>query len=327
MNTPSAPATPRLPALLTGLLFAGAIVLAAFLLDALARAQLRAHLVDSAVRTLAALERGDTPARWNLAVAADVVGGRAFDAAASRIDDAGLHARSSGQAFEIGLVLPAPIDLERLSILHVAIEAQATGTLALSLRDTLDGPLCANAPLALATGVQTLRIDLDAPGWQCAGDAAGPPSRAAMLRLRIGLPAEANVRVMDVRLDPRNAFDRQSLQAVALDPPIDAAATAALERIAPTHWPLVEIGLRARVERTRLAIDRIRAVAPAAIILPRGELGAVIASARTEASAVAPAPRAGTFPAWALVAALASALAWVRWRSWSSPRWQAAAEL
>lgn len=321
-----ASAARHLQALATALAFAGAIVLASLLLDALARVQLHAHLVESATRTLAALVHGGAPLRWNPARAADIVGATAFDAASSRIDGRGLHARSDGRPLEVGLVLGVPIDLERLGIAEVDLDTGAVGTLAFSLRGTLDGPLCSSSTSALAPGVQTLRIDLDALAWRC-GD-AGParPARAAMLRLRLHLPAAADVRLADVRLYPRIAFDPQAIESLHIGPSVDAAAVHALERVARSRWPLVELDLDARVESVLSAVDRIRAATPAALVVPAGESAAVLADARMAPSAAAPTP--GTpLLAWTLVAVLAATLAWIRLRAWSSPRVQAAAEL
>ncbi len=325
MNTPRAPAAPRLPAFVAGLLFACAIVLASLLLDALARALLRAHLVDTATRSLAALVRGDTPAQWNPARAADVVTGAAFDAASSRVDADGLHARSAGRALEVGLVLASPLDLGRLAILDVTLDADAAGTLAVSLRRTLDGPLCTSSSVPVASGAHTLRIDLDALTWPCSDAGAARPTQAGMLRLRLDLPADAGVRVSDVRLRPPHAFPIDALAVTGIDPPFDADL--GLDRVPQSRWPVVEIGLGARVETILLGIDRIRAAAPAAIVVPRDALASTLAVARAEASAAGPGTHDGTLRAWCLVGALAAALAWIRLRPWRSTRVQAGAEL
>ena len=327
MGTPDTAHRPRLPAPAAALLGVLAIVAAAFLLDSLARAQLRAHLVGTATGTLAALVHDDTPARWPLTAAKDVVTGSALGAAASRFDDAGLEVRSRGSDFEIGLVLPDALDFERLAKLELEVDADAAASLVVTARRALDAALCTSSPTAIGEGAQIVRIDLHALAWRCDDGTDARPAKAAMLRLRVGLPAGATMRLSDLRLRPGTAFSVASLQELKLDVPADAMALLVLEHVPAARWPLVELGGGARVEPTLLAIDRIREVAPAAIVVPAGTLAEVLAAATAEPPA-APRPlRFTALAAWLAVGLLALALAWVRLRPWTSPRGQALAEL
>ena len=320
---------PRLRAIASGLLFLLAIAAGSLLLDRLARAQLRAHLTDTATQTLATRMHGDSPARWALTAPADIVTGVAIGPVQSRFDDDGLHVRSSGGPFEVGLVVPIPIDLDRHPILELAIDARIGASLSLAVRHTLDAPLCTSAALPLAQHGQTMLIDLHSLAWQCDDGSDRRPGHAAMLRLRVEVPAHARavVRLADVRLLPRGAFDPASLDVLQLDVPTDDMALAVLRHVSSSRWPVVELDLRHRVEPTLQAIDRIRVAAPAALIVPQGRFTHVLAEARARAPAPPGGSRAAMRVDWALVALLAIALAWIRLRSWTSARWQAIAEL
>lgn len=327
MNPPATPRAPHLPAIAAGLLCVLAIIGASFALDRVARMQMRAHQVDTATRTLAALLHGDTPMRWSLDATADIVGGTAFGAAASTVQRDGLHVRADGGGFEVGLMLHAPLDLARYAILELAIDAEAPGTLAVRTQRMPDAPYCTSAATPVAQGAQMLRIDLSTLAWQCDDDGATVPARTTLLRLRLDLPAGTSVRLADVRLRPGHDFDPAALDLMRLDMPVDAFVLAVPENRQATRWPVIELDMQGRVEPTLLAIDRIHAVAPAAIVVPQGQYMRVLAEARaTTLTAAAPA-RSGTILAWIAVAALAAALAWVRLRPWPSPRGQAAAEL
>ncbi|HNR91036.1 MAG TPA: hypothetical protein PKO41_01295 [Dokdonella sp.] len=327
MNPPATLRALHVPALAAGLLGLLAIIGGSFALDRIARAQMRAHQIDTATRILAALLHGDTPMRWSLNAANDIITGAAIGAAASTVERDGLHVRADDDGFEVGLVLHAPLDLARYAVLELDVDAEAAGKFAVRTQHTRDGPSCISAPMPVVRGVQVLRLDLSTLNWQCDDDSTTPPVRTILLRLRLDPLAGTSVRLANVRLRPASKVDPAALDVLRLDMPIDAFALAVSEHQQASRWRVIELDMQERVEPTLLAMDRIRTVAPAAIIVPQGQYMRVLADARAMPPAAAKSTHRSTVLAWIAVAVLAATLAWVRLRPWPSPGRQAAAEL
>jgi membrane protease YdiL (CAAX protease family) len=271
-----------------GLVFAAAALLAMLALGQLARHQLREHLDASAADTLGALIHDQTPHRWRLHEPAGVIAGRAFGSEDSAFVADGFRIRSQGHPIDVGLVLSGAVDLSRYPRLEAVLDMQHAGTLAILVRESLDGPLCMSAANPVAAGASRISLALNRTNWTCAATAAEPPRRAAMLRLRIELPAGANATVHEVLALPSKRLKPEALESLELPllpSPRDAQAFhRALERTALNSvagtWPVLQLPLDGRVEQSLVARDEIRAAMPDSVIFASGDFGDVARLAR-----------------------------------------------
>ncbi|WP_440222334.1 CPBP family glutamic-type intramembrane protease [Dokdonella sp. MW10] len=319
---PRAPALRRVAATFATALAALVVMLA---LDAFARAQVRASLVDDAVHALGALAHGDTPLHWNLRDRGDVIAGRAFGAP-SRLGDDGVHVVLGRDAAEIGLVLRGPLDLHHYTTLAFSLDAAVPLHVSASLRERFDGALCDSAEREVPARTPRVELDLHALAWRCDGATVTAPVRAAMLRIRVRADDGGDVRLADVALRPASAIDATRLVTIALPAPRETAAFAAALREPQTtasSWPVYTLP-DARVETTLAARDAVRETHPAAVVVPASAWSDV------QARAAAWTSRPGAWPAWtgALAAALLGlGLFALRVKPPVAPRLRAALEL
>lgn len=270
------------------LVFAAAALLALLALDQLARRQLRAHLDDSAGDTLGALVHDQTPHRWRLDQPADVIAGRVFGSDAFSFGANGLRMRSQGQPMDVGLVLSSALDLARYAQLDVSLDAGHAGSLAVLVRESLDGALCTSSPNPVAAGASRISLALNRMDWSCGTAADKTPSRAAMLRLRVALPEGSEATLDEVLAVPSTRLAPAALDSLELpllpSPRDRLAFDRALERatqnsIAGT-WPVLQLPLDGRVEQSLVARDEIRAAMPEAVVLASGDFARVAQRAR-----------------------------------------------
>lgn len=261
------------------LVFVACALLAMPMLDTLARHQLREQLDQSAADTLGALLQADTPHRWSARTPADIIAGRAFGTSDASFTDDGFRLRSQGQPIEVGLILAADMDLTRFSQIHVALNAENAGSLALIVGESLQLPSCRSSDTPFAKGSTNLDIDIRALQWRCQGQPSATPERAAMLRLSLTLPAKMTATVDDVRAQSHVHLDLRSLADQAMpmlpDPRRTTDFSRALERTAENAsasiWPVLQLPLEGRVEEILRARDQIRDAMPDALIIPKGD--------------------------------------------------------
>jgi hypothetical protein len=259
------------PAVISYVLIAAAIYLA---LGWLAARITAAQLLNQAQQQLARVEAHQPLWEWHLRKPRDLIASRAFGNAKVSSGEDGLNITSAdGTPFELGLPIAWALDLRHWPILQMQLESGASGTLGLIWQSAGKTPACL-APLAgtLTPNIQTLRIDLRDLTWYAPnGDACPGPTVAAMLRLRIQIPADARLHLTSVSL----------LTTEPLAPPQDTSvnlpehATAAdIERaIAPAqNWPMplfrLPSGLNAEAMLTLR--DGLRERWPAALIVTAG---------------------------------------------------------
>jgi hypothetical protein len=144
----------------------------------------RAHLVGQSARTIATLERGDTPYRWMPRGEHDLVAGRLFGTNAYEFDERGLRVEGNGEAFQIGLPYSGAIDLALYDRLELDAADIAGSQATLVVRETLGGPMrFALVPAGEAS------IELAGLAWADEfGIAVSTPRRFAMLRVQAQPP-------------------------------------------------------------------------------------------------------------------------------------------
>ncbi len=262
-------------------------LLALPMLDQLARHQLRQQMLDTASQTLGALTHADTPHRWDARSGNDIIAGRAFGTDDTEFGDDGFHLRSHGESIQIGMVLGADIDLARYSQLEISLTSENTGSIAVIVGETLQQAPCQSHRTSLVKGKSILTINLRTSGWTCNGDPTPMPTRAAMLRLVIELPAGSSATLHGVRARPYDQLKPESLVDLALpllpDPrnslDFKRALARAAENSASTTWPMAQLPLDARVEQSLLARDQIRAAIADVLIVPQGDFSEIAAQA------------------------------------------------
>ncbi len=322
---------PRFARAITGLAFAGMLLLAFVALGLFARAELRAEFERDALTRLGTALHGGTSLRWPLERAAEVIAGAAFGAAEARFADGALQLVAGSEVIEVGLVLHGAIDLQRHPLLRVELDAPVPMTPSVIVRETLKAPLCegASRDAARQLGVQVL--DLATLEWACAGIAATPPRRAAMLRLGLRLPPGSRASLHDIALLPRSAPTPRDLQVLMLPAPSDAVAFAAaldhfVDEVEPRKWPVAILPFAAsRPEQLLAARDAIRALEPMTLVVGDGDWPAV----RDRAAASPPQTRPPGWRAlaWSGVGVLGISLLALRLRPPRSVHTRAAAEL
>ncbi|MEO8011041.1 MAG: type II CAAX endopeptidase family protein [Dokdonella sp.] len=294
---------------------------------------MRSHLATSAQNTIGALIHGDTPLRWPLTKPGDLVSGAAFGTQQTRIDAAGTQVTDSGQPVELGLRIDAVIDLQRYPILQFEIDSTSGAQFALVVRESLAGPLCVSDAREVPVGVSRRQANVVELRWTCNGVENDVPTRAAMLRLRLHIVSGERARVINARLLPTHPL---SPAQIAMAVPIAARwmprtrEIRTLDAPAPDNvpvdaWPMFTLGLDGRVEQSLQAIDQIRNVHPAAIIVADGDWQTLVT--RSERWTPVDNDTTHAWLAWCLVVGQALVLLWIRLRPLTAPRWQAALEL
>ena len=331
---------------------AGILLLAvtAWLLVQLAERQFTAHLRDQAAHALALAATGDTPYRWRLKSADDIVAGRAFGADDIRFSDGELVVRSAGTPFEIGLPLARPVDLRRFPHLQIAIaadsiEANADAQLQVVIRQALDAPELVSASTNLQSGARAFAIDLAASGWTSQAHVVAPPVAAAMLRLRITLPSGNQLRLRSVALD--RIADAQHLDLARMPRVVDPGVSAdtptpvfrlpfreqlqkvdiaALRTTADLRMPLlILLPQRGRVEQQIALRNAVFAALPGAILIPENAVDATFALARTQVSGAR--TDLTEFSRWLAIGLYALLLSVFRLRPPQAPRLRALIEI
>lgn len=307
------------------------VVLAAFALDQLARYQLREHLRDSATNTLGALTHGDTPWRWSMRSAADVIAGRAFGSSDSEFTREGFHITSQGEPFEVGLVIHGMLDLQRFPRFEGAVQLEHEALLTINLRTHFEQPLCWSAPHTMGASTSNFSIDLGEIAWQCADGSASNPATAAMLRLSFTLPKSASVVIADVRLSPRTALPLNALStldAIELPsandrPALDSSLNTSQHAATKAVWPIYALPDDARVEEMLITRDHIREQSPAALVIVEDDLIQVRAKA-AEWTRVTSLPK---WPTWLALVIYIALLTWIRFKPSRKPKLRDACEL
>lgn len=338
MAEPATGASPRRAARVVGALAVLAtLLLASVAFEAIAQAQARRHLIDTAARLLRVLDDGDTPYRWPLRARHDLVAGRAFDAAEQAIGADGLHLRLGDDAIEVGLPLAHPVDLRRFGQLGFDAESTAPVRLELIAGRSLDSTTtpCRAEAGELAAGTSAPRIDLRRLGWRCDDRAASVPV-AAWFRLHLAAPADTRLTLREVRLDPDAAL-RASAPAALVTPHVlpstaqgDAFAQALEEAVASAPIDgLVAFQLApGTVERQLDARDRIQLCLPDSLVLPPVDAGADARADVVQRSRLSDAPaKRPAWLGWLFVLAYALALTALRRRPPARERPRAALEL
>lgn len=324
----------------------GALLLATgWLLDRLAQWQFTSHLRDEAAHALRLAATGDTPYRWRFRNSDDIVAGRIFGTVAEHFSNGELVVSSSGAAFEIGLPLMRAVDLRRFPQLQVTFDTDAAADLHVVIRDALDAPELVGARSNVEPGANSLHLDLAAPGWSSAAREVGPPRFAAMLRLRITLPAGKQLRLravvlnrvtgnqrIDLSQTPRivdadaTGTDGTIIQRVRFKSPLQKVDGDAIARGGNVRAPLlVLLPQQGRVEQQIALRNAIVAQAPGAILIAENALHASFAQARAEAARP---PTLGTSGwRWMWLGAYGLILGYCRWRPPRAPRLRALAEI
>ncbi len=312
------------------------LVLTAAGLRAFAQWRFDAYLSAHAVQALAGDARGETPWRWKFTDSESLVAGRVFDAGSFAFIDGGLTVLSDGRAFEIGLPLPYPLDLRRFPQLDISATVDTPGSFRLVAAQALDQPALYSAPIELALRQSQYKTMCPELAWQNKSAPASMPSHAAMLRLRVELPAGTAFHLMQVSAvrvpimkwtDPSAMVDishsvQTSTVDVATPSPILATLDAATDLV---PQPVLLLKPGSSVERQRAFLERARTLIPAAIIVPAPAADAVEARAHALGSeAIVMRPLRNV--AWIALGAYWSALllAW-RWPP-RDLRWRAALE-
>jgi len=283
---------------LAGWLLAAAAVAVA--LQALARYQLRAQLDEEAVAFLAPLLRDDTPYHWRLDTQNALIGRRVQGSCNAEIDADGLLLRRGSPACEVGLRLPAPLDLRRFTRLQIEAAAPLPPFLLL-LREHLDEP----QHLAVVVAADG-HVQLDQLSWQLDGaETTLPPQRAAMLRLRWGELA-GDLRLRNIALLPADATPwRAGLVSpwppTGSDLPLPAAQA-----------PLFTVDTALRPEAVLRLRDTLRDQEPAAVVVTAAHDAQVAAALRAAAPI---GPRTDFSLAFLLLFAPLMAASWYRPRS------------
>ena len=229
------------------------------------------HMANRAATEQALLVSGKPLWHWDLRRPGDLVARRAFGHATVATSANGLRVTSiDGSTFELGLPTARGVDLAHWPWLALGLASDARGQLDVIWQPDM-GPACiANAATLPA---RNLRIDLRRLHWRAAGRGyCELPANAQMLRLRITLPARAGVTVSSARLEADRPFTPQAqFDEVPRDPSQQAAFLSTLAAGANAA-PRIELPAGASAEQLLAWRDRIKALRPAAIVVPGNEL-------------------------------------------------------
>ncbi len=280
----------RAPRGIAPLLFAANALLLAAALAWTGNALTAQALERHAERAAAAYASGHSPWRWAPRRAQDVVAQRVFGGGTLRPSSAGLLLRlASSQPVQIGLPLDVPLDFVRLPRLRLQLDASAPITLALAGRQTLDGPAYYAPVGVLKRGSATLDLAIDTLPWVIADHRVPPPARFAMLRLTLQGAPGSLLTLQQIELLPPPTLPHGTAALAAAQP---YSRFMAMSPQSATTLPVVILPRGLGASGLLAARDRVRTRAPAAVIVPHGGLGAVLAAAVTGP----PPPTAATSP-------------------------------
>jgi hypothetical protein len=321
------------------------LVATAWLLVQLAQYQFTLHLRDQAVHALVLAATGDTPYRWRLRSPDDIIAGRVFGANDSGFSDGELVVHSSGSPFEIGLPLARSVDLRRFPHLRIAFATDDVAQLQIVVREKLDSPELITASTSLRPGENSFTLDFDAPFWMSGSGATAPPASAAMLRLRVALPADKHLRLHTVELDRIAGAQRIDLSRAPRIVDLGAVADdttqvlrlpfnqqsqkvdiVALRSHADVRLPLlILLPQHGRVEQQIALRNAVFETLPGAILIPENAIETTFERAHTSVIAVwsdlSPVVR------WLALGLYALLLAVVRMRPPREPRLRALTEI
>lgn len=271
-----------------------ATITVAAALHGLAQWQLHRQLVHEAASFLAPLARGDTPYRWPLRKASDLVSGRVFGDCDFAFDAGGLLLRRGSHSCEIGVPLRTALDLRRFDQLEIT-SAAPLPAFWLVLREQLDQPQ--KIALVAATGQITLRTQLGRLAWRLdSGETSGTPHRAAMLRLRFGELTQ-DLHVLTSALRPQVPQDWSAAAWL----PADSAAVS----LTSAQLPLFRIDGNPRPETVLHWRDMLREREPASLVVFRADTARVTATMHEMSSRT---PHTVSAWPWATVVAVALAM-------------------
>jgi hypothetical protein len=278
-------------------LYLVAIVICAAMLHALAWYALRAQFVADAAQTTAVLARGDTPYRWQLASRNDLVADRVFGTNAWRFDDRGLVVVGNGETFQVGLILSGTVDLAIYGPFELDAAGVAASQTTLVVREAL------GAPMRFALVPPDAAIDLAELPWTDEfGAAVSTPQRIAMLRVQARTPVGDTFHLHAARLLPRDAN-------VAHAPWTHVRDVGHVAATDTGSVPRYTIDGSGRVETAMQQRDRLRKLAPAALVVVDGDVP------RVEAAAARLAPAADHLDLrWPALVLYVAALALLRLR-------------
>jgi membrane protease YdiL (CAAX protease family) len=280
----------RLPGIAAGLLAVLAILAGLHMLAATLTAR---ELVREASIEQASYRDGFSPWTWRFERPGDLIAGRVFGTATiARTPDGLTFTSHDGSPFEIGLPLIRPTDLVRLPELRLGIAANQPLSVALVVREALDRPtLTAPVAATLRPGQVEPALPLARIAWFDEKGLSHPaPKTAAMLRLRLSLPANGSATLTSASLHR---------------PAVKAGSTSDIPEKALPEGLSAEQALAAR--------DGLHTLEPTALVMPDG---------RTSNAATAEPVRQGVdYLAASAYALLLVALALRRspggrWRAW-----------
>jgi len=267
----------RVPRGIASLLFVVSALLLAAALAWTGNALTAQALERHAERAAAAYAGGHSPWRWAPRRAQDVVAQRVFGSGTLRSAAGGLQLRlTSALPVQIGLPLDVPLDFERLPRLRLQLDASAPITLALAGRQTLDGPAYYAPVAVLKPGATTLDLTIHALPWVIADRPVPAPARFAMLRLTLQGASGSLLTLQRIELLPPPTLPHGTAALAAAQPYSRFMATSPQSAAA---LPVVILPRGLGASGLLAARDRIRTRVPAAVIVPHGDLGAVLAAA------------------------------------------------
>jgi hypothetical protein len=175
-----------------------------FALPWLAASVVRGAIERDSAHERATLAAGGSPWSWRFRHAKDIVAGHAFGNARLSERPDGLQVLATdGSPFELGLVLRRQADIHVLMMLRLTAVASSTGTYGIAVRRSLDDPIVHASLGTITPDALAKPLRLDTLVWtDDAGRHVDPPTRAAMFRLRVHLPAGATLTLRDAALVP-----------------------------------------------------------------------------------------------------------------------------
>lgn len=296
--------------------YAIALVAAVALLQFLAWESWSAHLLAQSARTMAALERGDTPYRWAPRHERDLVAGRLFGSNAYEFDERGLRVEGNGEAFQVGLPFSGAIDLALYDRIELEISDVAAAQTTLVVRETLNGPM----RFALVpAGVR--EIDPATLAWDDEfGAAVSTPRRFAMLRIQAQPPKGEPFRLSAVRLLPSQTRVDYAPWVAVKPGPIN------IPEPAPGIVMRYALDSRQTLEAAMIQRDRLLLRAPTALFVQGSNTDQVEAAARAFADAGSTSHAPAFDLRWPALALYAAALLLLRVRPPRNARLRAALE-
>lgn len=233
----------------------------------------RARLVQDAQQEVAALREGKPLWKWHLRGPTDLVAGRVFGSATVTHGADALRITShEGTPFELGLPLETPIDAAHWPLLELQLHSTTAGSLSLIYQTSESSVACTATGVAPIRNNQTrLSVDLKAASWRTStgGACSAPGVVAYMLRLRMQVPADTELKIGDVALaSPRPPILPAAIGADTADVslPLPQGGLGLPELAAP----LVRLPAGSSAESMVALRDAIRAQRPAALVLPAG---------------------------------------------------------